>query len=577
LERIFLVCIVVEGRESDPALLEELEKIDNGAVPHWHGLRADIHQPGEGDEADQAAHGSRIQVLFNAEVRGVAEGRSDAVQFIHLLSEKHEKSGLKSPQEDLLLLLLQTGAQFVDKHDWLGPVTGALIVPPPLIESANNQAPLGAMKLANAVAFNTEGSGKRTSFDMTFAPIISDAPAADINLSDGKSYPTPVWNGGAIAMRLNTYRNLPAQDTSLTEEWPANLELSLNLWLCADGIDMIKDVDIANAQQMPHNPLTPEMTARFVAAWMDDVTGARIFHEYSKTFHELTHLEFETLMSKARGSPGFPIDLTQRCRSFPWYAHHINTDITEAMVSAGQELQKEEQEQLDAARRAAVAAKNASDEASKRRNQEAEAAQEAALEAEAAHRAEIEAAAALQAQKGADEAARKSADEMAQNHAEKAAAGQNAADGEENNEEVGIPEMAHGEEPRKPAQPLRPNNLEIVQKPKPVDISFVDVAGGHKEHPHLGAKDEEGNFGYIHDETALRLNPPPSSFGGDNLMNACVKRDNTYKMLTEKVKLDSEGHNAAAASDKKRDKIFCLVYTIEKFHDRIPAIRETWG
>jgi hypothetical protein len=572
LERIFLVCIVVEGRESDPALLEQLEKIDKGAVPHWHGLRADIHAPGDGDAEDQADHGSRIQVLFNAQVRGIAESRSDAVEFIHLLSEKHEKSGLKSPQEDLLLLLLQSGAEFVDNHDWLAPVTGALIVPPPLIESTNKQAPSGAMKLANAVAFNTEGAGKRTSFDMTFAPIISDAPAADINLSDGKSYPTPVWNGGAIAMRLNTYRNLPAQDISLTEEWPANLELSLNLWLCADGIDIIKDVDIANAQPMPRNPLTPEMTARFVAAWTDDVTGARIFHEYSKTFHELTHLEFETLMSKARGSPGFPIDLTQRCRSFPWYAHHINTDITDAIVTAGQELEKEEQEQLDAPRKAAEAAKKKPDEAVIRRNQEAKLVREAAEAAEAAHKAE--------------EATKKSADEMAQNSVAKVAIVQKPADeaakaaatkGDENNEEVAIPAMGHGEELRKPAEPLRPNNLEIIQKAKPVDISFVDVAGGHKEHPHLGAKDEEGNFGYIHDETALRLSPPPFSFGGDALIAACSKRDNNYKMLTEKVKLDSEGHKAAEASGKKRDKIFCLVYTIEKFHDRIPAIRETWG
>jgi hypothetical protein len=54
-------------------------------------------------------------------------------------------------------------------------------------------------------------------------------------------------------------------------------------------------------------------------------------------------------------------------------------------------------------------------------------------------------------------------------------------------------------------------------------------------------------------------------------------------MLTEKVFVDLTSHEAAekraehGLSQMKRAKIFCLVYTIEKFHDRIPAIKETWG
>ena len=54
-------------------------------------------------------------------------------------------------------------------------------------------------------------------------------------------------------------------------------------------------------------------------------------------------------------------------------------------------------------------------------------------------------------------------------------------------------------------------------------------------------------------------------------------------MLTEKVYVDLTNHEAAerraehGQQKKKRAKIFCLVYTIEKFHDRIQPIRETWG
>jgi hypothetical protein len=54
-------------------------------------------------------------------------------------------------------------------------------------------------------------------------------------------------------------------------------------------------------------------------------------------------------------------------------------------------------------------------------------------------------------------------------------------------------------------------------------------------------------------------------------------------MLTDKVFVDLTGHEAAekraehGLSKQKRPKIFCLVYTIEKFHDRVQPIKDTWG
>lgn len=38
--------------------------------------------------------------------------QQDAVSFVQILSASHEKEGLKSPQEDLILVLLQSGTQF---------------------------------------------------------------------------------------------------------------------------------------------------------------------------------------------------------------------------------------------------------------------------------------------------------------------------------------------------------------------------------------------------------------------------------------------------------------------------------
>lgn len=136
------------------------------------------------------------------------------------------------------------------------------------------------------------------------------------------------------------------------------------------------------------------------------------------------------------------------------------------------------------------------------------------------------------------------------------------------------PPLDHREQ-KKPQHPIDDKRLAIIQKPKPVDIAYMDISHGHKDHPHMGARDEKGNFGYVHDETALRKNPPELEFPG--LQAACGLRDNTYKMLTEQVSVDFAANEDADKRRPKRDKIFCLVYTIEKFHDRIPYIRETWG
>ena len=63
----------------------------------------------------------------------------------------------------------------------------------------------------------------------------------------------------------------------------------------------------------------------------------------------------------------------------------------------------------------------------------------------------------------------------------------------------------------------------------------------------------------------------------------CKKRDPNYEMLTKKVFVDLPNHEAAekraehGLAKKERAKIFCLVYTIEKNHHTIPAIKETWG
>ncbi len=137
-----------------------------------------------------------------------------------------------------------------------------------------------------------------------------------------------------------------------------------------------------------------------------------------------------------------------------------------------------------------------------------------------------------------------------------------------------------GKAPIKPSKPLRTTNQEIISSAHMVELSFIDISDGHTEHPHRGATDENGNFGYKHDEKALKNNPPTFQVTKEEVH--CDNHDANYKMLTEKVHVDITSHEAREREadlhdGKPRAKIFCMVYTIEKNHDKIPIIRETWG
>jgi hypothetical protein len=528
LNRVFVVVVVVDGADKDSDLVKDLAMIDSGSIPHWHGMRPDLHNEKKGSKQKEEEeggdrddpHGRKVHVMFNPTKLGLVESRDDAVNFINLLKKHHEESGLKSPEEDLILVLMESGAQLVGTK-WLPAVTDALIVPPPII--AENEYTV-ALKVANAVSFNLEGPGKRTSFDTTFTPVVSSPTAEEINESNGVSYPAPAFNGAAMALRLETYTNLPSLDLTLTDAWPANLDLALNLWLCGDGIDMLKDVDVilTSRQAHPPAPLPPPVAARFASAWMDEITVKKFFHSYTKVYNkDLTYYDWEKLVSEARESESFPRDLAQRCRSFQWLAERVNPEFADLLTAPEDVPQPvvvaKEKEVVGAALKQAVAA--------------------------AAAAADNE---------------------------------DNPKGGGDGVEDGAIPARPYDK--KKPSKPLCKECLEIIQRAEPIDITYLDVSGGHKEHPHLGATDVDGTtFGYVHDETALRKNPPPFHFEGDALRQACLTRDNNYKMLTEKVFVDLNATVEVEKSGRPRDKIFCLVYTIDSGHPKIPTIRETWG
>lgn len=483
-------------------------------VPHWHGIRTHMHLPGSHSETDDDPHSKKIHVMFNPTSMGVTASRLDAVEFVQLLESNHISAGFKSTDEDLILLLLQGGAQ-LNGNKWLAETTSALIVPPPILGLKDENV---ALKVSNAVSFHTEGFGKRTSFDEKFTPIITEANADEINQSNGHSFPTPALNGAAVALRLDTFANLPAQDPSLKEPWTANLDLSLNLWLCADGIDIIEEVEVSPpvAYQLT-TPLDQEEAARFAAVWMDNSIQQKFFQAYSSTW---TRLDWETKVTKVMHSATTPKDLARRCRSFEWYAKEVNPNLSKIFEQGAWEHDhdKDIAEKRDAAK-----------------------------------------------------------DSQSEAHLDPPPVVQQKEEEHKDPPPVNdIPNLARHDK-KKPVVPLRPENRKIVASAKPINIDFEDVSGGHEEHPHLGAKDENGVLGYIHDETYLRKSPPMLEIDDSEMAKFCKSRDDNYKMMHNRIVVDTEYDKKMDESGAKRDKIFCLVYTIDAGHPKIPNILETWG
>ena len=144
------------------------------------------------------------------------------------------------------------------------------------------------------------------------------------------------------------------------------------------------------------------------------------------------------------------------------------------------------------------------------------------------------------------------------------------------------PKASHAQATRQRRNEL---NKIILSTAQVMDLQYVNVTGGHQNHPHLGAFDEFGNSGYIYDEKALRKNPIPFNITIEEL-KCNNKTDSITQVFRERVFINVSAHENAEILTTKgsgakeayyRTKLLCIIYTTEPYHDRIPAIRETWG
>lgn len=132
---------------------------------------------------------------------------------------------------------------------------------------------------------------------------------------------------------------------------------------------------------------------------------------------------------------------------------------------------------------------------------------------------------------------------------------------------------------KEPTQPLKESHpylteeqLETVQDAQMQSIAYEDYSGAkEKDHPHKGAIHEDGNLGYVHDTSALRMNPPLFELPEES--SVCV--DDSEMKVMQKVNVDFSARQERG--NPPRPRILCTAYTIESHHDKIAALSETWG
>jgi glycoprotein-N-acetylgalactosamine 3-beta-galactosyltransferase len=480
--RILVICAVFQKgvltKEETIRVELELDKLDQGATTHWHGMTRHKHEGNQkGDETDEHQHGHKIKAMF-LDSSSVAESRRDAASYIQLLIKNHEVANFKSEQENVITVFLRPDSE-IETERWIDSVTHGLI-------GTDDKKTSNAISFA-ASSTETISQGESKSANLELKPIKSHASKEALALTQGQSYPTPIVEGAVTAMTLETFLNFPIQDSALDSHFASDLEMSFNLWMCADGIDIVDGLraktTLGLLQHKDKAGTSPSSVARLAYTWMGgkkQEIGRQVLQIMEDGGVTLKHLEDE---GKLLGLPDSM--LLKSCRTFKWYTQDVNV----------------------------------------------------AMDKELAQLEPI----------GEDK----------------------KSDGGEVADDAG----------EIPSKPLSEINTQIISTAKMVDLEFVDASGGHVEDPHRGAMDENGLFGYVHDATALRKNPPTFTLIKEQAQ--CDKQDGTMKMLTKKVFVDFAAHQAAErqaeTSGKPRAKIFCLVYTIEKFHDRIPPIRESWG
>ena len=227
--------------------------------------------------------------------RGVNAHIKDTAQRIKQSIEDLERRGMKSHYEDITLMFIKAGAEIVT-HGWLDIVTDTLMGLATKDANGHNDI----VKPANAISFQVEGSSSNQvysintdSLDVKTTEISESKLQSSLSLSqnNNKSYPTSIIEGTITAMKLDTYLMLPIVNNNLGNLFVIDLEMSFNLWMCGDGIDII-----------------PQLVAR----------------KHSKSSTSSLKGVLNESMKQLMLTWMYDHGNTQYCRDFNWFLDHIN-------------------------------------------------------------------------------------------------------------------------------------------------------------------------------------------------------------------------------------------------------------
>ncbi len=456
----------------------------------------------------------------------VSNGMKGALEASQNVVKILKESSKMSDFEDVPLVIMKSGTELVT-DGWLDIVTRSLMG---YVTSDGKSV----INPANAISFSVEGMNDKQTYSINMQTMAKELSTLDARIENQEkeeqleeedqqlAYPTPILEGTATAMKLKTYEFLPVKNPTLNSLESFDIETSFNLWMCGDGIDTLPILKVKAPKE------APKVATDSISERKQRLASRRILFSNWLTPNQtrLVKRRFMTIgiyTSASLSKSTERIPKNKYCRDFEWFLKHVN-QIPNHDFIVDSSSQKEQKDVMN---------------------------------------------------------------------------------NTENHQEGEI----HGPLPSKP---LSIEKLKQTSRIVPIDIVF-DASPRPKSKP--VSKQEQkrrdllkamnqrrrsrkkfevtrgipsvtsyGNNNtkdYVHDVTSLRRNPPPFVF--DNLIkNQCNIQDETWLLLTEKVKVNLKDHEAAehrslTEGGKPRAKIMCIVYTVKENHDSIPVIRETWG
>lgn len=152
------------------------------------------------------------------------------------------------------------------------------------------------------------------------------------------------------------------------------------------------------------------------------------------------------------------------------------------------------------------------------------------------------------------------------------------------------------------------NNDKIINNTRVQANTTISDPAVLRDHPHMGAKDEYGNWGYVHDPTILVHTPWPFLVRSNERTELCARvgegieweggrgdggetsaavalakqffqhhiQVGTPSTVVNGTKND-DTNNTSPSNNSSGIKVFCAIYTYPGNNDLTDAIRETWG